>query len=167
MLKCSYCGKESSDGSTRCGECGTPLEGGSDLSPILPLTDEAKAARSAAEKQMLHGVLWCAGGIIVTLGTYVAAASSPFGGTYFVAWGAIVFGAVQFFRGRAAAAGRVKQSDQAQDFLTLAAQFEESDPAKAIAAYEEVIQRFPGTSASDEARRNIQTLQAHADSRPE
>ncbi len=45
---------------------------------------------------MVFGALWCIGGIVVTVVTYSAAAS---GGTYVVAWGAIVFGAIQFFRG--------------------------------------------------------------------
>lgn len=45
---------------------------------------------------MTFGFMWCVGGIIVTAGTYLAAAS---GETYVVAWGAIVFGAIQFIRG--------------------------------------------------------------------
>ena len=51
-----------------------------------------------ANRNMLVGGLWCAGGIIVTGFTY-AAASGRGGGSYVVAWGAIVFGAIQFFRG--------------------------------------------------------------------
>jgi hypothetical protein len=44
----------------------------------------------------LYGGLWCVGGIIVTAVTYSAASG---GGSYVVAWGAILFGAIQFFRG--------------------------------------------------------------------
>jgi hypothetical protein len=40
-----------------------------------------------------------AGGTVVTIATYSAAASSPTGGRYIVAWGAIVFGIIDFFRG--------------------------------------------------------------------
>jgi hypothetical protein len=40
--------------------------------------------------------LWCVGGTIVTIVTYQAASG---GGTYMVAWGAIVFGGIQFLRG--------------------------------------------------------------------
>lgn len=54
------------------------------------------AMRSAAHKNMLYGGLWCVGGIIVTAVTYSAAKG---GGSYVVAWGAIAFGAIQFFRG--------------------------------------------------------------------
>ncbi|WP_020471308.1 hypothetical protein [Zavarzinella formosa] len=51
---------------------------------------------------MLYGALWCGGGIIVTLGTLAMAAG---GGSYVVAWGAIIFGAIQFFRGMSQASG--------------------------------------------------------------
>ena len=56
----------------------------------------SEAIREAGKKNMLYGALWCIGGIVVTAATYSAASN---GGTYVVAWGAIVFGAIQFFRG--------------------------------------------------------------------
>jgi hypothetical protein len=56
----------------------------------------SEAVRDAGKKNMLYGALWCIGGIVVTGATYSAASD---GGTYIVAWGAIVFGAIQFFRG--------------------------------------------------------------------
>lgn len=45
---------------------------------------------------MLYGALWCIGGLVVTALTYSAASD---GGTYVVAWGAVLFGAIQFFKG--------------------------------------------------------------------
>ncbi len=63
-----------------------------------------EAVQKAGQKNMLVGAIWCIGGIVVTAATYGAAASSPTGGSYVVAWGAIVFGAVQFFRGVAQSA---------------------------------------------------------------
>ncbi|HEV2176083.1 MAG TPA: hypothetical protein VGW33_02620 [Terriglobia bacterium] len=56
-----------------------------------------EATKAAGRKNMLRGGLWCVGGIVVTVATYSAAASG--GGTYFVAWGAILFGGIQFFKG--------------------------------------------------------------------
>ncbi len=53
--------------------------------------------KKTAEKNILYGGLWCAGGIIITAVTYSAASDD--GGHYFIAWGAIIFGAIQFFRG--------------------------------------------------------------------
>jgi hypothetical protein len=58
----------------------------------------SQSQQEAAQKNMLYGAVWCIGGIVVTALTY-AAASGGGGGSYVVAWGAIVFGAVQFFRG--------------------------------------------------------------------
>ena len=54
--------------------------------------------RSEATKNMIVGGLWCVGGIAITAATY---SSADGGGTYVVAWGAIIFGAIQFFRGAA------------------------------------------------------------------
>ena len=54
--------------------------------------EEKKAGRS----NMLFGALWCIGGIIATVMSYNAASG---GGTYIVAWGAVLYGAVQFIKG--------------------------------------------------------------------
>ena len=62
-----------------------------------------EALRKAGQKNMLYGGLWCGGGLIVTLATYSAASSG--GGSYVVAWGAIIFGAIQFFRGLSQSSG--------------------------------------------------------------
>jgi predicted phage tail protein len=48
----------------------------------------------SANKNMLAGGLWCVGGTLVTVLSFTA------GGSRFVlAWGAIIFGAIQFFKG--------------------------------------------------------------------
>ncbi|GAB4094445.1 hypothetical protein [Flaviaesturariibacter terrae] len=47
---------------------------------------DAKISR--AKKDMLYGALWCGGGTILTL-AHIS----------FIFWGAIVFGAIQFFKG--------------------------------------------------------------------
>ncbi len=52
-----------------------------------------------ANKDMLYGALWCIGGTVVT---FVSMAAAEGGGTYYMFWGAIIFGAVQFIRGAAA-----------------------------------------------------------------
>ncbi len=61
-----------------------------------PSAARTGAYRLRANRDMVLGGLWCIGGTIVTVVTYQAAAS---GGTYVVAWGAIVFGGYQFLRG--------------------------------------------------------------------
>jgi len=54
------------------------------------------AKKERANKNMIYGALWCVGGIIVTVVTYSGASG---GGTFVVAWGAILFGAIQFING--------------------------------------------------------------------
>jgi hypothetical protein len=72
-------------------------------SPVPGSEDPIAARRAAGRRNMLVGGLWCAGGLIVTL---VSLAASAGGGTYIVAWGAILFGAIQFIRGSGQASGR-------------------------------------------------------------
>ena len=56
-----------------------------------------KKAEEAAGKEMLIGGVWCGGGLLVSAGTYALAREQ--GGTYLVAWGAVIYGAVRFVRG--------------------------------------------------------------------
>ncbi|SFP68872.1 hypothetical protein [Hymenobacter arizonensis] len=55
-----------------------------------------KVYREAARKDMLHGGLWLGGGLLVTGVTYSMASE---GGSYFMTWGAIIFGGFQFMKG--------------------------------------------------------------------
>lgn len=54
------------------------------------------AKKERSQKDILYGSLWLVGGLAVTLFTYSSASG---GGTYVVTWGAIIFGAIQLFRG--------------------------------------------------------------------
>lgn len=55
-----------------------------------------QAMAKAGRKKMLVGFLWAAGGGAVTAFTYL---SSSNGGTYVVAWGAMIFGVYDIIRG--------------------------------------------------------------------
>jgi hypothetical protein len=55
-----------------------------------------KAHRDAGTRNVFVGAAWCVGGIVVTALTYQLASG---GGTFVVAWGAILFGGIQFLRG--------------------------------------------------------------------
>jgi len=52
--------------------------------------------KERGKKNMLYGALWFIGGLVVTGATYAAASG---GGTYVVAFGAVIYGAGQFIRG--------------------------------------------------------------------
>jgi hypothetical protein len=84
-------------------------------SPVTPISaprqllDEVEGAprpvRRSAARHLIAGTLWLSGGILLTVISYQAAASSPHGGTYRIFTGAIIVGIIQFFRAIAAASG--------------------------------------------------------------
>jgi hypothetical protein len=55
-----------------------------------------QAKKDQGARHMLFGGLWMVGGAVVSLITYQAASG---GGTYFVFWGAVVWGAIDFIKG--------------------------------------------------------------------
>ena len=73
---------------------------------------EAKEQWDKSGKDIIFGLLWAVGGTVVTAVSYNSAASSPTGGRYIIAWGAIVFGAIQFFNGLI---HRISNSKPAED----------------------------------------------------
>ena len=56
---------------------------------------DVKDKKEKAKKDMMVGALWCLGCLAVTIFSYAAASG---GGQYFMAWGAIIFGGIQFFK---------------------------------------------------------------------
>ena len=61
---------------------------------------EQAVSRKVGQRKMILGALLCLAGIVVTVGTYLAAGSS---GSFIVAWGAILAGALLFLWGWAQA----------------------------------------------------------------
>lgn len=59
--------------------------------PGAPIDDDGT-------RDLIVGGLWCLGGTVVTVATWSMASG---GGSYVVAWGAILFGGIQFVRGLA------------------------------------------------------------------
>lgn len=59
-------------------------------------TEASKSKQSQADKDILFGSLWLAGGTIVTV---VSMSSASGGGRYIITWGAILFGAIQLIKG--------------------------------------------------------------------
>lgn len=58
------------------------------------LYEQVGPYKKAAMQSLGVGVAWLIGGLLVSGGSYMAAISNG-GGTYFVAWGAIIFGGIQ------------------------------------------------------------------------
>ena len=57
-----------------------------------------KAIQDTAKKKMFHGALWCLGGLVVTA---LNLSLSGEGEGFILAWGVVIFGALQFLRGLA------------------------------------------------------------------
>ncbi|WP_439629897.1 hypothetical protein [Gemmata sp.] len=95
----------SAAGAAACPKCAAPLA----VAPRGPLPEE-RAAKAQADKDVVHGALWMVGGLVVTGATYLAAAARG-EGTYLLAWGAIVFGGIQFLSGLARSAAGPPKPD--------------------------------------------------------
>lgn len=72
----------------------TPAEAAETVATLARLRIEA--LKEQARKNMLFGALWRGGGALVTFASFAAAEG---GGGFVLAWGAILYGAIQFFRG--------------------------------------------------------------------
>jgi hypothetical protein len=163
MKKCAYCGRENENSARQCGECGTSFDTDPKDSQAAKLPTPEDPAR-AAERRMLSGALWCVGGILVTLITYFSAASSPSGGTYFVAWGAIVFGGLRFFQGLTSKNAKPNSMDAGYEALAYAAKLETKGRIEeALVVYQSIIEKYPDTDASNDAKKSIENLQVRRD----
>lgn len=65
---------------------------------IHVLYKEIEPYKEAAMKSALIGLAWLCGGVFVTYATYQVAVANG-GGSYFITWGAILFGGIQAIRG--------------------------------------------------------------------
>jgi hypothetical protein len=74
--------------------------------------DMAQAKQDRAKRDIRNGALWSIGGLAVT-GLSYASASGSGGGSYFVCWGAVIFGGIQLIRGLSAS-GNI-ESEQRND----------------------------------------------------
>lgn len=57
--------------------------------------------KSRKQTDIVFGSILLGVGLLITLGTYDAAASSSSGGTYIIAYGPMIVGAIRLFRGLA------------------------------------------------------------------
>jgi len=64
---------------------------------VTTLAQIGYPAVETAGHDILVGAIWCIAGIAVTAGTYSAVADT--GGTYFIWYGPVIFGGLQFLRG--------------------------------------------------------------------
>lgn len=149
MGKCAYCGKENAEELANCTECGTPLSSSG--------SEPAPAYTQLARTRMVRGGAWLAGGLLVTAITYGTA--TP-GGGYVVAWGAILFGAVQLLQGLYGGRQPPRLENAGYDELDSATRLEaQGRLQEAAAAYQRIAERFSGMPAGGDARKSLENLQ--------
>jgi hypothetical protein len=160
MRKCDYCGRESADDAAHCRECGTPFAVEDALSASQQPAATDNPVCTLAEKQMFRGALWCIGGALVT-GATLLAASGPSGGTYIVAWGAILFGAIEFLKGWAGRNRQPDLEDVGYEALAHATKLEtQGRTEEAMAAYQQIAERCAHTNAGRDALKSLENLSA-------
>lgn len=161
MKNCAYCGRENTGDAPHCRECGTALGPARENPPASEPAPSDNPARTAADKRMLYGGLVCLGGILVTVFSYIGAATSRTGGTYIIAWGAILFGAIRFFQGLKGPDDRPSTEDIGYEALAHATRLEtEGRVQEALAIYQRIVEKYPETDAGRDARKSIESLQA-------
>ena len=90
-------------GAADCPRCAAPLAiATAEAPPGCPAEGTPVTESEAARRDVLYGGLWLLVGIAVTVGTYLFADFSG-GSRFIVAWGAMLFGGLQFLRGLLAA----------------------------------------------------------------
>lgn len=68
--------------------------------PATPERDgDGEALRSQGARNLFFGILWCVGGLAVTLWSYQSAHASRTGGRYVIVYGAVIAGLAQAVRG--------------------------------------------------------------------
>ena len=98
----SFARKEMAEGKTAEEVENALMEKGVDLASAVTIVHDCEAGEVASitTRGSLAPVVWggviCLIGLVVTVGSYSAASG---GGTYVVAWGAILFGALQMIQG--------------------------------------------------------------------
>jgi hypothetical protein len=100
-MQCPKCRLISPAGAQRC-DCGYDFETNSMKKSYIHGTPEApevigEIVRDVGRRDLVIGGIWLALGAVATIGTYAVAAAQ--GGTYVVAYGAIVVGLIRFARG--------------------------------------------------------------------
>lgn len=162
MKICDYCGRENADEAAHCWECGTRFETAQEDSPPPSTKLPRDPLRVSAEKKMLSGAITFIAGILVTGLTYLNAVHSPFGGTYVIAWGAMLVGGVRFFRGLTERDQKPRSGEDAgYGALAQATRLEaQGRIQEALALYQQISEKFPESDAGQDAKKSIESIHA-------
>jgi len=160
---CAYCGHENLKESPACAGCGTPLV--NDASSSINTNPKRKSKYLAVILALIFGPLgllyvraWWPAFIMMLIGASFLLTHT---GGIWIPIGARIIAAAWAYAAVTEQAEDPNVSRDSARMLGEAAHLESVDISKSVAAYEEIIQLFPGTPASAEAARNIETLKRH------
>lgn len=160
LALCDYCGHENPERLPSCPNCG------SSLVKATPALEDGPKRKSKAVAVFLALVLGPLGLFYVRAAWYYAVALILIGIILRVAqlsglWlsvGVRIFCAIWVYRHLSELEEPLGGKRDPVSLLNRAASLESYDRGEAIAAYEEIIRLYPGTSASKESQRNVETL---------
>ena len=102
-MQCQNCQKNIDNDAKFCRFCGAAINaavstGSGSVDAYFAKKEESitEEVRKAARGEMIKGVLWFLAAGVITFVTYAAADE---GGTYFVFWGAMIYGVYRLIRG--------------------------------------------------------------------
>ncbi len=105
VFRCAKCNQFINTQMTFCKFCNM-LVNPAEAQTLADQLDKENAIQSADSGSRSDGIgsmaiggIICLVGIVITVVSYGAASGSSRGGRYVVAWGAILFGAIRFFKG--------------------------------------------------------------------
>ena len=105
----SYAGQQMHKGAALAEIETSLIEQGLDPDAAAVVVSNLTQARAVGRKNMIYGLLWCVGGIIITVLSYQAAVKAG-GGRYVLAWGLLIlFGGFRFIRGMIQSFGRFQR----------------------------------------------------------
>lgn len=110
VFQCPSCREFIATDATSCRFCHTPIDAGSAQAAADAQALENKSfRRKGYAKHMWTGGGLFALGLLVTVGTYVAAATSPSGGRYLITWGLMLSGFGDLLYGLVGLLGELKK----------------------------------------------------------
>jgi hypothetical protein len=112
ILQCPNCKEYISSDAKTCRFCHTPLDERTVQQAVVAQAKENKKYRRGQyQKHMLIGLGLFALGLVITVGSYVAAASSEGGGHFVITYGMVAGGALDFFYGLVGWMGELRSKD--------------------------------------------------------
>jgi hypothetical protein len=112
ILQCPRCKEYIASDAKSCRFCHTPLDAKTVEQAVAAQAKENRTyRRHHYQKNMLIGTGVFALGLIITIGTYAIAASSPTGGHYVITRGLLIAGALDFLYGLTGWIGELRSKE--------------------------------------------------------